>query len=76
MSATPATVISSDQPLTAAEAEAVATAVVLHHLRAAQGAGGSGPTVDRISPWAREALLTSVDKELHRVTAWGTRTWG
>ena len=63
-------------PLSADEAEAIATAVALHHLRASQAASVSGPTEDRFSPWAREALLTSVDKELHRVTAWGVRTWG
>jgi hypothetical protein len=72
-----ATVITSDQTLTAAEAEAVATSVVLHHLRAAQAAASSSAqSEDKFSPWAREALLTSVDKELHRVTAWGVRSWG
>lgn len=74
MSATP--VISSEQPLSAAEAEAIATSVALHHLRASQAAANSGPVPDRFSPWAREALLTSVDKNLHRVTAWGVRSWG
>lgn len=68
--------ISSDAPLTAAEAEAVATAAVLHHLRAASAAGSSGPHPDEMGNWAREALLTSVDKNLHRMTAWGIRTWG
>lgn len=69
--------IRTETPLTAAEAEAIATAAVLHHLRAASAAGGSrGPQPDEISPWAREALLTSVDKNLHRMTAWGVRSWG
>jgi hypothetical protein len=63
--------------LTAAEAEAIATAVALHHLHAAQGAGASsGPVADPFTPWAREALYTSVDKNLHRMTAWGHRSWG
>ncbi|MEH3055048.1 MAG: hypothetical protein PGN13_13795 [Patulibacter minatonensis] len=62
--------------LTAAEAEAIATAVALHHLHAAQSAGVGGPVADPFTPWAREALYTSVDKNLHRMTAWGHRTWG
>jgi hypothetical protein len=62
--------------LTAAEAEAIATAAALHHLHAAQAGGVEGVHPDPISPWAREALLTSVDKNLHRMTAWGVRTWG
>lgn len=73
---TSATASAATPPLSAEEAEAIATAVALHHLRAAQAAATSGPSEDRFSPWAREALLTSVDKELHRVTAWGVRTWG
>lgn len=68
--------ITSDTPLTAAEAEAIATAVALHHVRAASAGGAGGPHADEIGNWAREALLTSVDKELHRMTAWGVRTWG
>lgn len=68
---------SSDAPqLSAAEAEAIATAVALHHLRASQAGGAGGPLADPFSPWAREALYTSVDKNLHRMTAWGHRTWG
>lgn len=67
---------SSDAPLTAAEAEAIATAAALHHLRAASAAGNSGPQPDPFGAWAREALYTSVDKNLHRMTAWGHRTWG
>ncbi len=68
---------SPDAPkLTAAEAEAIATAVALHHLRASQAGGGAGPQVDPLSNWAREALYTSVDKNLHRFTAWGLRSWG
>ena len=62
--------------ITAAEAEAIATAVALHHLHASQAGGGEGVHADPISPWAREALLTSVDKNLHRMTAWGVRSWG
>lgn len=68
--------ISSNVQLTAAEAEAVATAAVLHHLRAASAGGAAGPKPDEMSNWAREALLTSVDKNLHRMTAWGIRSWG
>ena len=67
---------STDAPLTAAEAEAIATAVALHHLRASQAGGGEGPHADPFSNWAREGLLTSVDKNLHRMTAWGVRSWG
>lgn len=68
---------SADDPqLTAAEAEAIATAVALHHLRASQAGGGGGPHDDPFSNWAREALYTSVDKNLHRFTAWGHRSWG
>lgn len=68
--------ISSQTPLTGTEVEAVATAAVLHHLRAASAAGASGPQPDEMGNWAREALLTSVDKNLHRMTAWGIRSWG
>ncbi len=68
---------SSEAPLTAAEAEAIATAVALHHLRASQaGSSVGGPHSDPFGNWAREALYTSVDKSLHRLTAWGHRTWG
>lgn len=67
----------SDAPkLSAAEAEAIATAVALHHLRASQSGGAGGPHADPLSNWAREALYTSVDKNLHRFTAWGLRSWG
>ena len=62
--------------LSAAEAEAIATAVALHHLHASAAAASSGPLPDRFTPWAREALLASVDKNLHRTTAWGNRNWG
>ncbi len=71
-----AAVSAATPPLSAEEAEAIATTIALHHHRAAQAAANSGPVPDNFSPWAREALLTSVDKELHRVTAWGVRTWG
>ncbi len=68
---------SPDAPkLTAAEAEAIATAVALHHLRASQSGGTGGPHADPLSNWAREALYTSVDKNHHRFTAWGLRSWG
>jgi hypothetical protein len=67
----------SDAPqLSAAEAEAIATAAALHHLHAAHAGGAGGPHTDPISSWAREGLLTSVDKNLHRMTAWGVRSWG
>lgn len=67
---------SSDAPLTAAEAEAIATAIALHHLRAASAGSVGGPVEDPFGNWAREALYTSVDKNLHRMNAWGHRTWG
>jgi hypothetical protein len=73
MSAASAT---SHQPLSAEEAEAVATAVALHHLRASQAAANAGPGPDRFSNWARESLLANMDKSPHRMTAWGLRTWG
>ncbi|MFT4034209.1 MAG: hypothetical protein QM679_01380 [Patulibacter sp.] len=62
--------------LTADEAQAVATAVALHHLRASQASSGNAAQPDPFSNWAREALYTSVDKNLHRFTAWGHRSWG
>lgn len=62
--------------LTAAEAEAIATAVALHHLRASQSGGAGGPHTDPLNNWARESLYSSVDKNLHRFTGWGLRTWG
>jgi hypothetical protein len=68
--------VTSTLPLSAEEAEAIATAVALHHLHASAAAAASGPQDDRFSPWAREALLSSVDKNLHRTTAWGNRNWG
>ncbi|MDQ8045301.1 MAG: hypothetical protein AAGC46_09410 [Solirubrobacteraceae bacterium] len=73
-----APVSASTPPLSAEEAEAIATAVALHHLRASQAgaAGGSGNHEDRFSNWARESLLTSMDKQPHRMTAWGVRSWG
>jgi hypothetical protein len=67
---------STDAQLTAAEAEAIATAVALHHLHAAQSAGAGGPHADPLGNWAREALYTSIDKNPHRFTAWGLRNWG
>ncbi|MBO9532524.1 MAG: hypothetical protein J7513_06085 [Solirubrobacteraceae bacterium] len=67
---------STDAPLTAAEAEAIATAIALHHHRASQAGGAGGPVADQFGNWAREALYTSTDKSLHRLTAWGHRTWG
>lgn len=67
--------IRTSEPLTAAEAEAIATAVALHHHRAAQAAANSGPGEDPISNWAREALLQSVNGHSPRMTAWGLPSW-
>lgn len=63
--------------LTAAEAEAIATAAALHHLRASHaGAAPARSHEDLFSNWARESLLTSMDKSTHRMTSWGFRNWG
>ncbi len=67
--------ITTSEPLTAAEAEAIATAVALHHHRAAQAAATSGPREDPFSNWAREALLQSVNGHSPRQTAWGLPSW-
>lgn len=62
-------------PLTAEEAEAIATAAALHHLRAASAGGPGEP--ERLSGWARQALLSGVDRGPHRITAWGDPNhWG
>lgn len=73
----PSPVSALTPPLTAEEAEAIATAAALHHLRASQaGASSGGSHEDRFSNWARESLLSSMDKSPHRMTAWGVRSWG
>jgi hypothetical protein len=74
MSPSPA---SATPPLSAEEAEAIATAVALHHLRASQAGTATARThEDLFSNWARESLLTNMDKSHHRMTSWGLRTWG
>lgn len=62
-------------PLTAAEAEAIATAAALHHLRAASAGGPAAP--QRPSNWVRHNLLAGVDRGPHHVTPWGDpQHWG
>lgn len=61
-------------PLTAAEAEAIATAIALHHLRASSAGGPSGPAPDAWTGWARAGMLSNLEREPHPTAVWGVGT--
>lgn len=64
-----------DAPLTAAEAEAAALAAALHHLRLASTQPAQAQ--QRVTGWAREALLDGVDRGPRRPISWGDpHPWG
>lgn len=64
--------LTPDTPLSAEEAQAIATVAALHHLRAASAGGPAAP--EPVVGWSREALLAGVDRSPQRPTNWGDPT--